>query len=134
MAEAVDAEGPEVGFGCSVVVEEREGWLAEDVVGGPDRAVRVDDVVEAVDGEVVDELFDGVDLVATGDADDEDVVAVGLVDLCDRRGFCLAGGSPGRPEPEDDVAPLEAVPVELPSAGEVHKLRVGSACWWIGLV
>ncbi len=39
MTEAFDAEGPEVRFGSSVVVEEREGWLAEDVVGGPDRAV-----------------------------------------------------------------------------------------------
>ena len=79
-------------------------------------------MVEAVHVEVVDELFDSVDFVATGDADDEDVVAVGLVDLCDRRGFCLAGGSPGGPKPEDDVAPLEAVPVELPSTGKVHEV------------
>ena len=86
-------------------------------------------MVDTVDGEVVDELFDSADIVATGDTDDQDVVAVDLVDLCDRRGFCLARGSPGGPEPEDDVAALDAVPVELPSAGEVHKLGVGSACW-----
>ncbi len=134
MAEAVDAERPQVGFGCPVVVDEREGRLAEDVVGGPDGAVWVDDVVEAVDGEVVDEPFDGADIIATGDADDKDVLAVDFVDLCDRRGFSLAGGSPRGPEPEDDVAPLDAVPVELPSAGKVHKLGFRSACWCIGLV
>jgi len=82
-------------------------------------------VVEAVHLEVVDELFDGGDLVAASDADDEDVVAVSLVDLCDRRGFCLAGRSPRGPEPEDDVAPLEAVPVELPSTGKVHEVGLG---------
>ncbi len=90
-------------------------------------------MVEAVDGVVVDELFDGADIVATGDTDDENVVAVGLVDLCDRRGFCLAGGSPRGPEPEDDVAALDAVPVELPSAGKVHEIGLGSVRWCIGL-
>ena len=123
-----------MGFGCAVVVEEGEGWLADDAVGGPDRAVAVDDVVEAVNVETVDELFDGGGLVAAGDADDEDVVVVALLDLCDRRGFCLASGSPRGPEPEDDVTALEAVPVELPSTGEVHEVGLGFACRWIGLV
>lgn len=89
---------------------------------------------EAVHVVVVDELFDGGDLVAVGDADDEDVAAVALVDLCDRRGFCSAGGSPRGPESKDNVAALETVPVELACTGEVNEVGLGFACRWIGLV
>jgi hypothetical protein len=107
----------------TVLVDERKRWLAEDPVGSPYRSIVVDGVVEPIDGQSVDKALDGVDVIATCDADDQDIVAVVLMYLCDRRGFGSTGRSPGRPEPEHDVLALEAVPVDLAAACDWDQLR-----------
>jgi hypothetical protein len=114
-----------VGVGRAVVVDEDERRLAANVELAPDRAVVVDRVGECVDAEVVDEVVDGVEVVATGDADEGDVVTVGGVDLCDRRGFGAATRSPRCPEPQQGVGPFERAEVDLAAVGRRHHAGVG---------
>ena len=61
-------------------------------------------MLERADIERVDELGDRRQVIAAGNTDECDGVAVLIVYLCDRRGFCSARGSPGGPEPKDHVA------------------------------
>lgn len=51
-----------------------------------------------------------------GDADEGDLITETCFDLCDRRAFCSTRRSPRRPEPEDEVLPLEL--------GEIEDLTV----------
>lgn len=92
---------------CPVVVQEGKSRLRVDAVPNPDRAVVIDCVGKRVDPKGIDELVDRAELVPAGDADEIDRVTIKLVYLCDRRGFRDAGRSPGRPEPEHRVGPLE---------------------------
>ena len=71
----------------------------------PDRTGLIDDVVEGPNVELVDETIDRVDTVASGDANEHDVRAIQVLDLCDRRGFTLASRSPRCPEPQQHVLP-----------------------------
>jgi len=105
--EPINAERADMGLDHSVLVDERERWLRCDAIFHPYRSVTIDGVREVSDAEGVDELLDCVQVVATCDTHEVDVIAVRSLHLCDRRGFSSTGRSPRSPEPKDGVGPLE---------------------------
>ena len=91
--------------------------MAANAVGLPHIARKVDGVIELAYAEVGDECIDGVGTLGVAcDSDDGDLVTVLPLYLCDRRGFSLAGRSPGSPEPEDDILAIEIAEVDLAAA------------------
>ncbi len=75
--------------------------------------------------EVLDKRHDRSHLVSASDTNDGYFFTEFSLHLCDRRGFCSANASPGRPEPEHDVFASQTVPVKLAAVGEPHKDRCG---------
>lgn len=99
----------------SSLTNTNEGWLAGNIVAGPDGSIGVDHMRKSSDIEVGYEVIDRSGVVAASHSDEVDPVGVILVHLCDRRGFGAARRSPGGPEPQDGVLALDRVPFELPA-------------------
>ena len=80
-------------------------------------------MIETTDAIVVDELIDRIQIISPRDTDEGDVGSVLCLDLCDRRGFTLAGRSPGCPEPQQHVLAAQCVEIELATSGSRHEHR-----------
>ena len=119
------AEPAEQATCCAVIVDEDPRRLRRDLIAAPDVAALISHMAKGADPGVGDEGLHRADAVSSGDADDLDLTVKLFSHRCDRRGFCTATASPGRPEPQDDVLPGEIVGVELASAELISDERVG---------
>jgi hypothetical protein len=104
-------------LGLAVGRDEHERGLTHHAERGPDIAGLVVDVFELGDAATIDESVDGVDVIATGDTDDVDPIAVLFFDRCDRRGFANASTSPRSPEPQHCWGTQQIVEGDLPPLG-----------------